>query len=526
MNDWQLQCAHCSQIFNARDAIWCKCSYQFPTKICPFCLKCFCDTREAYAYFWEHVDGEEKRKNRIIGSQSVGKWLGEVGILNEHDGEDIERETTRLKTNFFKAAYKLGYFSKEEIVSIRKIINYTPAELLEIIKYASQNKDVWKYYRGIILTTEKFNNQNYYVVAFPAGTHASDAGKVQEKLKGLIIPLYIELSIWKMIAERMPAVEAGEDGQEFVSYSIKEWLYNLIEEAIQTGKEEILISADAQFDNKSNIYMFHDKNWVLHSISSVSYSSLLWGMRNLIPEHGKRFRNDYYVMMKVVDNRIFMKIHPYDWASNYHDNAGLQSILRLMKLRSGLILIHAGPYAEALCRTIVHLAQQYKYSLSVNYSALQAENTFLFKMESIDGYTGFKHIFLIQSTKDISHLMRISQSDFVVGVADDRVSWESMSPAKVCCIQAMNFWRLKKLCSACKIEPADAAAKMKEIALWELNSNGCSSCNGKGYSEEILLFNELASSKEKLLNECLAAGEVDWRDLSLISPSSLLKLIT
>lgn len=525
MSDWQLQCVHCSQIFNAHESIWCKCSYQFPTKICPFCLKCFCDSKESYAFFWKHLTADEKRKNRIIGNRFVGEWLCELGILSEHEVDDIEGEAKRVKSSFFKSAYKLGYFSKEEIMSIKKVISYLPAELMEGIDYSHQNKEVWKQYRGIIVDVIKINNQNYYIVLFPMGTHSSSAFRAQEKLRSSIVPLYIELSFWKMIAEQIPAEVKEEKEPGFSSYSIKEWLYKLIDELIQIGKEEIMINADEQFNNKSNVYLLHNKNWVLHSISPLSYSTLLWGIRNLIPEGGRRFRIDYYVMMRVIENRIFVRIHPYDWTAKYQDCAGLQTIMKVLRLSAGLILINTGLYAGALGRTLANLAQANKYSVSVNDASLKGENTFLFKIDSAARNTGYKHIFLVNSEKEMSEMIEISQSDLVVCLVNNAACWKMMLSGKGRYLRAMNFWRFKKLCITCKVESNIGKASTQDLILWETNPNGCASCQGKGISDDILIFHELSSSKENLVGEFVAAGEIDWRDLSLISPECVLKLI-
>lgn len=265
-------------------------------------------------------------------------------------------------------------------MSIRKVISYSPAELMNGTDYSNQNKDVWKQYRGIIADFVKINNQNYYVVLFPAGTHSTNVFRAQEKLRNSIIPLYIELSFWKMLAELIPAEVKEEKEQGFSSYSIKEWLYKLIDELIQMGKEEIMINADEQFNNKSNVYLFHNKNWVLHSISPLSFSTLLWGIRNLIPECGRRFMNDYHVMMKGIDSRIFVRIHQNDWTARYQDSPGLQIIMRLMRLSAGLVLINAGLHAGTLGRTLANLALSNKYSVSVNDASLKGENAFCLKL--------------------------------------------------------------------------------------------------------------------------------------------------
>lgn len=125
----------------------------------------------------------------------------------------------------------------------------------------------------------------------------------------------------------------------------------------------------------------------------------------------------------------------------------------------------------------------------------------------------------------MSELIEISQSDLVICLAGNTACWKMMLNGKGRYLRAMNFWRFKKLCNTCKVESNPGRVGTRDLTLWETNPNGCASCNGKGIGDDILIFHELSSSKENLVGECVAAGEIDWRDLSLISPECILKLI-
>lgn len=49
-------CWHCLSEFDALSAVWCSHDPKSPTKLCPFCFRCFCDASPAYKQeFWKHA---------------------------------------------------------------------------------------------------------------------------------------------------------------------------------------------------------------------------------------------------------------------------------------------------------------------------------------------------------------------------------------------------------------------------------------------------------------------------------------
>jgi type IV pilus assembly protein PilB len=50
---YPVTCWNCLSEFDALAAIWCSCDPKTPTKLCPFCFKCFCESSETYKKdFW------------------------------------------------------------------------------------------------------------------------------------------------------------------------------------------------------------------------------------------------------------------------------------------------------------------------------------------------------------------------------------------------------------------------------------------------------------------------------------------
>jgi len=45
---YTVRCWNCLNDFEAVEAVWCSCDPKHPTKLCPFCLHCFCPADDEY----------------------------------------------------------------------------------------------------------------------------------------------------------------------------------------------------------------------------------------------------------------------------------------------------------------------------------------------------------------------------------------------------------------------------------------------------------------------------------------------
>jgi type II secretory ATPase GspE/PulE/Tfp pilus assembly ATPase PilB-like protein len=86
-----IQCFNCLSDFDAADAIWCSCNPQRPTKVCPFCMGCFCAAGPEFKdAFWRHAPAslhEEidtlSQSRMLIGEMLVRSGLITTGQLLE-----------------------------------------------------------------------------------------------------------------------------------------------------------------------------------------------------------------------------------------------------------------------------------------------------------------------------------------------------------------------------------------------------------------------------------------------------------
>ncbi len=77
-----VRCWNCLNDFEAIEAVWCNCDPRNPTKLCPFCLQCFCPAADDYkSNFWELAPDSLKEEVAIL--ERSQDRLGEILIRNQ-----------------------------------------------------------------------------------------------------------------------------------------------------------------------------------------------------------------------------------------------------------------------------------------------------------------------------------------------------------------------------------------------------------------------------------------------------------
>ncbi len=67
MAEYIIRCWNCMGEYDALSAVWCSCNPNKPTKVCPFCLQCFCKAPDEYhAAFWASAPEELLRDREML----------------------------------------------------------------------------------------------------------------------------------------------------------------------------------------------------------------------------------------------------------------------------------------------------------------------------------------------------------------------------------------------------------------------------------------------------------------------------
>jgi type IV pilus assembly protein PilB len=79
---YRVRCWNCLNDYEAVEAVWCSCDPKSPSKLCPFCLHCFCAAEDGYKRgFW--TDAPSSLKDEVAMLERSLDRLGEILIRNQ-----------------------------------------------------------------------------------------------------------------------------------------------------------------------------------------------------------------------------------------------------------------------------------------------------------------------------------------------------------------------------------------------------------------------------------------------------------
>ncbi|HJZ12978.1 MAG TPA: ATPase, T2SS/T4P/T4SS family [Acidobacteriota bacterium] len=86
--EYAIQCWYCLGEFDAGAAVWCSCDPKNPTKLCPYCLQCFCRASDDYKNrFWQYAPGPltEERASLRKNKDRLGELLVRAQLMTIED---------------------------------------------------------------------------------------------------------------------------------------------------------------------------------------------------------------------------------------------------------------------------------------------------------------------------------------------------------------------------------------------------------------------------------------------------------
>src|SRR5262245_8264030 len=86
--EYIIQCYSCLGEYDAISSVWCSCDPKNPSKLCPYCLQCFCSASDEYKNrFWQYAPPEllsERSSLRKI-KERIGEILVRAGVMTVED---------------------------------------------------------------------------------------------------------------------------------------------------------------------------------------------------------------------------------------------------------------------------------------------------------------------------------------------------------------------------------------------------------------------------------------------------------
>ena len=119
-NEYIIRCWNCLGEFDALSAVWCSCNPNRPTKVCPFCLQCFCEAPEEYhASFW--ADAPEalvKDREMLVNARGpLGEALIKAKVITSEQLLLALKRQQNTHEKLGETLVDLGFVNQETIES-------------------------------------------------------------------------------------------------------------------------------------------------------------------------------------------------------------------------------------------------------------------------------------------------------------------------------------------------------------------------------------------------------------------------
>jgi len=192
------QCWNCLGEFDAAGAIWCSCNPRSPTKVCPFCLTCFCSaTAEFKDQFWKAAPEDIKDDLATLGRAKlpIGELLIRANLLTTSQLLSALKEQKRRgnQVRIGEILIDLGFVPRESLEYFLKhqqsVTSFDLKEMAirpELIEKVGYDLCLKK--RILPVDLEMFRDKPMLSLAMATPSDAATIDQVQTITKAQVIP--------------------------------------------------------------------------------------------------------------------------------------------------------------------------------------------------------------------------------------------------------------------------------------------------------------------------------------------------
>jgi type IV pilus assembly protein PilB len=133
-------CWNCLSEFDALTAVWCSCDPKNPTKLCPFCFRCFCEASERYKQeFWKRAPQKlmEELQTLAKSKDRLGDLLIRMKKLTTPQLLEVLVEQRRSGEKIGEILVKRGLVKPEDIEAALKTQGVSPLIDTKGMEYAA-----------------------------------------------------------------------------------------------------------------------------------------------------------------------------------------------------------------------------------------------------------------------------------------------------------------------------------------------------------------------------------------------------
>ena len=248
--EYLTQCWNCLGEFDAAAAIWCSCNPRSPTKVCPFCLNCFCSsTPEFKEQFWRAAPADLQEDLSMLGRSKLplGELLVRANLLTTSQLLTALKEQKRRNNQTrigeilvelgFVARESLEYFLKHQQSVARFDLKKTapPRELVEKL-----GLDLCLRKRILPLEWEIFRDRPMLTLAMATPSDSATIDQVQTLTQAQVIPgLATEQEILDHLRSLFPDTPPAATEEDAQAEDALAFAQKLIANAIRQGASDV-----------------------------------------------------------------------------------------------------------------------------------------------------------------------------------------------------------------------------------------------------------------------------------------------
>jgi type IV pilus assembly protein PilB len=553
--EYTIQCWSCLGEFDAVSSVWCSCDPKNPSKLCPYCLQCFCNASEEYLRrFWEYAPAalqQERTSLRKIKDR-LGELLVRAQIVTVEDmlfalgqqGETNEKLGQILVNNKLITPEELDLFLQMQAIPVP---NEFTEEYVDLNMLQRLNAEFCVQRKILPLQVFQGTNRSFLAQAMANPQDTLTVETSGRKAEMRIVPIYAdEIAIIEFLKKYVPP--GGMRIMEQETMDSQTLIRRLIMDAIRRHASDIHIEPDR---NELNVrYRIDGVLYKIKSPGREDHIPLIASLKKLakMDVQNNRIPQSSKMMLRLGDQKYQLNILSFP---NPHGESisikivSLSTFLRdlneigltkeqLAKVQSGLdsrfgLILISGPLMNGVSTTEYSMM---RYLASSNRKVMTLESPIFATIRHVhqseinpsagfDFITGLNSI--IRSSPDVIFISDIPDAEVAATVCKIAsrcvvvASLNAISSANTIVLLrelgasasllsqslsvVLNQRLIRRICPHCSSKSPVTEALLMRMGLTQLEAQGlnayagtgCKECNFIGFNGRIAIFEVLSN---------------------------------
>lgn len=261
MVEYIIQCWNCLGEFDVFSAVWCGCDPKNPTKLCPFCLNCFCTASAEYkSLFWKNAPPQlaEERSTLSKSKDLLGDMLVKMKKITTDQLLNALRQQKMTGEKLGEVLVRMNFIQRDDLEAIlvqQQRVLSIDLRGKKVDASLVQNLGLDFCFRHNVIPVERETMPNKTLTTLAMST-PSDVAAIewaQKRLGSQIVPMYCNKDdiLEHLNALKAQGISAGDGGGATAEATAsaeatrgndqktKTAMNNLLATALQTGASDL-----------------------------------------------------------------------------------------------------------------------------------------------------------------------------------------------------------------------------------------------------------------------------------------------